>query len=129
VKLARADMSIREAAQVMTDFNIGGLPVVSNGHLVGFVTDRDIILRVIAAGLDVRKTTVGEAMTQNVVKLDAQAEAAEALRAMKDNKIRRVVVTDKADEIAGILSLGDLAARGGIVMDTGHVLGALTGKK
>lgn len=123
VRLARADMTIQEAAQVMIDFNIGGLPVVNKGNLVGFVTDRDIILRVIAEGLDIKVTTVGEAMTQGVVKLGTEQDAAAALAIMKERKVHRVVVTDGGDGIAGILSLGDLAGRGGVVVENGQLVG------
>jgi CBS domain-containing protein len=129
VRMARADMTIREAAQLMTDFDVGGLPVVKNGNLVGFVTDRDIILRVVAAGVDASMTTVGGAMTQNVVKLDTGRGAGEALAIMNERKIRRVVVTGGGERIAGILSLGDLAARGRIEVGAGQVLGELTGRK
>jgi CBS domain-containing protein len=129
VRMARADMTIREAAQSMTDFDVGGLPVVKNGNLVGFVTDRDIILRVVAAGVDASMTTVGGAMTQNVVKLDTGRGAGEALAIMNERKIRRVVVTGGGERIAGILSLGDLAARGRIEVGAGQVLGELTGRK
>ncbi len=122
VKLAHTGMSVLEAAQVMSDADIGGMPIVEEDNIVGFVTDRDLVLRAVAPGLDLRTTTLGDVMTKDVVKLRADQDIKEAADLMRKEKVRRMIVTNEEDKIAGILSLGDLAARTGAEVDTGKVL-------
>jgi len=126
VKLAHKGWTVLEAAQVMSDADVGGMPIVEDDDIVGFVTDRDIVLRAVAQGLDLRNTTVADVMTKNVVKLKSDQDVSEAARIMREKKVRRMIVTDSDDKIAGILSLGDLAERSGAEVDTGKVLGEIS---
>jgi CBS domain-containing protein len=123
VKMAHTGMTVLEAAQLMSDTDVGGIPVVEDEEVVGFVTDRDIVLRVVAPGLDLRDTTVGDVMTKGAHKLTTDQDIQEAAQIMRENAIRRMVVTNDEGKIAGILSLGDLATRSGSVVNTGRVLG------
>lgn len=100
--------SVADAARLMADENIGFLAVVADdGKPVGVLTDRDIVIRVVAWGRD-RAATVGEVMTQHPVCVREQGAVADAARLMADRLCRRLVVTDEAGRIVGILSLDDL---------------------
>jgi CBS domain-containing protein len=122
VKLAHTGMTVLEAAQLMADADVGGLPIVQDDDIVGFVTDRDIVLRVVAPGLDLRNTTIGDVMTKGVHTLTADQDIQEAAETMREKAVRRMIVTNEEGKIAGILSLGDLATRSGAEVDTGKVL-------
>ena len=100
--------TLRHAAAMMDDLNVGALPVCDGAHLVGIITDRDITVRAIAAGKD-SGCRVSEAMTDEVraCPIDADIDAAE--RMMQELQIRRVPVVDTDEHLVGILSLGDLA--------------------
>ena len=74
--------SINEAAQLMKSEDVGPLPVTEGGRLVGMVTDRDIVLRVVAEGKDPQSTTVGEIASRELVTVDPQQDLDEALRLM-----------------------------------------------
>jgi len=126
VKLAHKGMTVLEAAQIMGDSDVGGMPVVQDEDIVGFVTDRDIVLRAVAPGLDLRNTTVGDVMSTGAHTLKVDQDVVEAARIMKENAVRRMIVTNKDDKIAGILSLGDLATRTDGEVEAGRVLGEIS---
>lgn len=97
------------AARTLTHYNIGALPVCDDkGRLCGIVTDRDIVTRCLAAGMEPSQTQVKQVMTGSVKTIDTEADAAEAARVMGTNQIRRLPVT-REGKICGMLSLGDLS--------------------
>lgn len=106
-----AEQSIREASKKMTSLNVGILPVVENDRAVGIVTDRDIVVRGIAAGVDVDKTPVREVMTRDMWCLPQDRDIQEAAQLMEEKQIRRILVLNEQGQITGIVSLGDLAVR------------------
>lgn len=103
------DTSLQAAAALMDELNVGVLPVVEDGRLLGVVTDRDITVRATAAGADPADSFVSEAMSANprTVGPDDEIEAVEQV--MADAQVRRVPVVDAEGRLVGILSLGDLA--------------------
>lgn len=104
--------TLQRAAQLMAEFNVGSLPVCRDELLLGLVTDRDITVRAVAAGLDPATTTVGEVMSEAPLLTCAQdAEISEALLDMARQQVRRLPVVDAARRLVGIVSLGDFAAR------------------
>jgi len=109
VQVIDADANLRDAAQMMRDLDVGGLPVCENDRLRGFVTDRDIVVRAIAEGKDPAACTVGEVMTGKLIWCFEDADVEEAGRLMEENQVRRLVVLDRDKRLAGIVSLGDLA--------------------
>jgi CBS domain-containing protein len=109
VECVGPDDTLQEAALKMKDLDIGPLPVCDRNHLVGMLTDRDIIVRAIAAGRDPRVTMVREVMTPGVVHCCEEDDAKEAEQLMQKWQVRRIVVLDRDDRLAGILSLADLA--------------------
>jgi CBS domain-containing protein len=102
--------SVEEAARLMHRHDCGALPVVqSNGRLIGMITDRDLVIRLLARGRDPLRSRVADAMTEEAyaVRMDDDAEA--ALRVMARQQVRRVPVVDDRDRIVGIVSQADLA--------------------
>ena len=108
VKTATRGMTLREVAQLMRDGDMGAMPVVENNKLVGIVTDRDIVVRGIAEGLDA-STPIGEVMTSEVYSVGENDFVFEAIRLMGDRQVRRVPITDEAGELAGIIAMADVA--------------------
>jgi CBS domain-containing protein len=109
VHVIAPDASLREAAAMMRDLDIGALPVCENDRVVGFVTDRDITIRATAAGKSPDECQVRQVMSQGVVHCSEDASVEEAERLMKDRQVRRLAVLDGNQRLAGILSLGDMA--------------------
>lgn len=100
---------IQKAAQKMEDLNIGALPVAAGDEVKGIITDRDIVIRSTAQGLDPQKHKVMEAVTEGIVSADEEDDIKTVVNLMEDKQIRRVLVKNKEDKVTGIVSLGDLA--------------------
>ena len=104
--------SLRRAAQLMDELNVGSLPVCDGDRLVGMITDRDIMVRAISAGQDPAATSVAESMTDKVRYCFEDQEIGEVMEQMADAQIRRVpVVSRDGHALIGIVSLGDVATR------------------
>jgi len=108
VQTATREMSLRDVAVMMRDGDMGSIPVVENGKLVGIVTDRDIVVRSIADGKDAT-TPVGEAMTTEIFAVGPDDFVFEAIRLMGDRQVRRVPVVDNSGVLAGIIAIADIA--------------------
>ena len=111
VAQVEADDSVEVAARLLSRRNVGVLPVTgADGRLQGILTDRDIVLRCIAASFDPAQTRVRQIMTANPISVrpDDDAEAAAALMAQR--QIRRLPVT-KHGKLVGMVSLGDFAVQ------------------
>ena len=108
VKTATREMSLREVAQLMRDGDMGAMPVVEDGKLVGIVTDRDIVVRAIADGRDAA-TKIGDVMTTEIYSVSENDFVFEAIRLMGDKQVRRVPITGEAGELAGIIAMADVA--------------------
>lgn len=113
-EVIRPDATLQEAALTMRQLDIGPLPVCEDdGTLVGILTDRDITIRATAEGRDPFTTLVRDVMTSDVVLyVFEDQEVEEAARVMEQNQIRRLAVLDRNRQLAGILSLGDIALAG-----------------
>ena len=99
------------AARLLSRNNVGVLPVcTTDGHLRGVLTDRDIVLRCVAAQQDPARTMVRSVMTSRVVSASPDEDAAQAARRMASEQVRRLPVCEKG-KVVGMLSLGDLAVR------------------
>lgn len=110
VEVVRPDQTVQDAACKMRDLDVGPIPVVDGNRPVGIVTDRDIAIRAVAAGRDPRATPVRDVMTAGVVTCSEDDDVKDVARLMKDRQIRRVVVTGAGgQQVAGIVSLGDVA--------------------
>ena len=108
VRTATRTMSVRDAAALMRDGDMGAVPVVDDGKLVGIVTDRDIVVRVVAEGKDAG-TQVGDAMTTELFTVTPDDFVFEAIRLMGDKQVRRIPVINKDGTLAGIIAMADVA--------------------
>jgi len=104
--------TLHQAAELMDRLDVGSLPVCDGCRLVGVITDRDITVRATADGAAPDTTTVAEAMTDDVRWCFEDDDVREAERIMRQTQIRRVPVLDRTRRLVGILTLGDLAAKG-----------------
>jgi CBS domain-containing protein len=120
VHVVHPQESLRRAAQVMDELNVGALPVCDASGLVGIITDRDITVRATAAGLAPDATSVADVMTGHARWCSTEQTVQEAMEQMADVQIRRLPVLDSQRQVVGIVSLGDLATR-----HSGHVAAAL----
>ncbi len=115
--------SLQEAARTMKLLDVGSLPVCGDDdRLAGMITDRDIIVRAVAEGLDPRATTVQDVMTPDVAYCFEDQDVRDAARLMQDRQIRRLVVLDRGKRLVGIVSLGDLAVQTGDEQMAGETL-------
>ena len=101
--------SVKDAADVMTKHQIGAVPVLDTGRLVGIFTERDVMGRVVAAGRDPQRTTVGEVMSTELVVADAAESYDACLTRMQQARVRHLIVLD-GGRLGGILSIRDLLA-------------------
>lgn len=134
VQTIRAEATVEQASRHMRDENMGFLPVVEEGGLVemnlspdlvekigflpaveaaiavGVLTDRDIVVRAIAAGKDPRTTAVSEIMTQHFAVCHEEDDIAEAIAVMEQHKVRRLIALNRQGSPVGILSIDDVLA-------------------
>lgn len=103
------DASLRYAATLMENENVGFLPVMRDGQMVGVITDRDITVRAVSKGLSPEETIVEQAMTEHVVALPENAEVEDAADLMDSRKVRRLVVTGARESLVGVVSLDTLS--------------------
>ena len=108
VVTATPQTTIAEAARQMSKIDSGALPVVDGGKVVGFITDRDIVVRGVATGAS-PDSPVSGIMSEEIHCCQADDSVADAAAHMGNHQIRRLVVLDEAGKLAGILSLGDIA--------------------
>ena len=101
---------IGDVAMLMRDHDIGIVPVVNDGELMGVITDRDITIRVTASGLNPFEVTVQDFLSPNTVTISPKDDIDKARKLMADNQIRRLLVTE-GKRLVGILSIGDVATK------------------
>lgn len=113
--------TIRRAAQMMDELNVGALPVCDGERLVGMVTDRDIVVRATSAGIAPDQGVVNQVMSTDVRWCFEDQPLDEVMHQMADTQIRRVPVVshDEAHKLVGIVSLGDIAT--GSQNETGKI--------
>lgn len=113
VRALAPDDSLRLAAQAMDELAVGALPVCDGQRLVGMVTDRDLVVRGLARGLPADETPLGDVMTREPRWCEEAQSIDEAAKMMREARIRRLPVVDREHRLVGMVSLGDLAAKGG----------------
>ena len=102
------DTTVADAAKLMRDKDFGGILCAEGDQLRGFLTDRDIALRVVAEGKDPNSTTVEEVATTDLQTLSPDDSVEDAIKLVREHNIRRVPVVEGAKPV-GIVSIGDLA--------------------
>ena len=114
--------TLEQAARKMEVLDVGPLPVCEGNRVVGMITDRDITVRATASGCDPKTTLVSEAMTHDIICCYEDQDVRDAATLMKEKQIRRLLVMSRADDLVGIVSLGDLATEAGDQGQPGEVL-------
>ena len=102
------DSTIREAAQQMLKGNFGMLPVGENDRMIGAISDRDIVLRAVAEGLD-SSTKVRDVMSDGVVWAYETDSVSVAAQRMSEHQVRRLPIVNAEKRLVGIVALGDFA--------------------
>lgn len=102
-----SDDSVFEAIKLMAEKGVGALPVMENGSLVGIITERDYARKVILKGKMSQETPVRQVMTTSVLCAQPKQTTEECMALMSDKRIRHLPVCD-GDQVAGIISIGDL---------------------
>jgi CBS domain-containing protein len=111
VKACEPDTTVVEAAKVMAKEDVGPVPIVEGGRLTGIVTDRDIVVRVVAEGRDPNSTTVGEIASRDLVTVSPDDDLDAALQQLAQNQVRRIPVVE-GDRLVGIVAQADIARLG-----------------
>lgn len=119
-----ADTPVSEIALRMAKDDIGAVPIGKNDRLVGMITDRDLATRVVAKGLDAKKTTAEAVMTKGIVYCRTEESVEDAIHLMDQKKIRRLPVLDGKKRLVGMLSMGDVAHSAGLQL-TGELTRAV----
>lgn len=117
--------TVAVAARLLSRSNVGALPVVDSSGLCGVVTDRDLLLRCVAADRDPAKTRVSEVMTRQLVEAKPDMDTGAAAHLMGRNQIRRLMVVENG-KLCGVVSLGDLANREETWPDAADALGDIS---
>lgn len=101
---------VAQVAEVMRDQGIGGVLVIDGGRLRGLVTDRDIVVRVVAAGRDAATTAVADICSEKLVTVTPDQDTATVVRLMREHALRRIPVVDDDDgQPVGMVTLSDIA--------------------
>jgi CBS domain-containing protein len=101
--------TIRQVAEKMEDEDVGSIPIVEDGRLIGIITDRDIVCRVLAEELDTASATAIEAGSKELITATPDEPVREALHKMSEYQIRRLPIVDLRGRLVGMVSLGDIA--------------------
>ncbi len=106
-----ADATVKDAAKAMSDYRIGTVVVMQGTEPCGIVTDRDITVRVVAAGSDPAQTRLSDVSSKEIAAVRPDQSLDDAIQVMKSHDVKRVLVM-KDHKLEGIVSLGDLTASG-----------------
>ncbi len=109
VEVIHPDDTLQTAAEKMHDRDIGFLPVCDGDRLIGVLTDRDLITRALAEGMESKALLGRELVTSPAIYCFDDQSVDEAAKLMHDNQIRRLVILSRAKRLVGVVSLGDLA--------------------
>jgi CBS domain-containing protein len=104
-----ASKPVAYAAKMMKEEDVGLAPIVEGNRLVGTLTDRDIVTRVVAEGKDPQSVSVREVASTDVVTIDPQQDLSEALRVMASNRVRRLPVVEEDGRLVGVIAQADVA--------------------
>jgi CBS domain-containing protein len=121
--------SVAGAARIMKRQDVGSVPVVesqSSKRLVGIVTDRDLVVKVLAGGPSVDRATVRDAMTPNPASCREDDDVEQAMATMKERQVRRMPVVDAGGRLVGIIAQADVATRINRDARTGELVEAIS---
>jgi CBS domain-containing protein len=107
-RTASPDQSLADAAQMMKSDDIGSVPVVEDGRLVGMLTDRDIVIRAVAESVDAQTLNIGDVASRELVTVEPEQDLDEALALMARHQVRRLPVVEDG-RLVGVLAQADVA--------------------
>ena len=107
-RTAAPDMSLQEVAEMMRDGDYGYVPVMEGDRLIGALTDRDIVIRGVALGLEAG-SSLRQVITEDILYCFEDDDIQDAADIMKAKQIRRLAVLNEAKQLVGVISLGDIA--------------------
>jgi len=102
-------LTAREVAQFLSDKAIGAITVVDDGRVVGILSERDLVFRIIAGGADADRVRVSDIMTRDPITVQSSETLSTALMQMRDSKIRHLPVME-GDKLVGMMSIRDVFA-------------------
>lgn len=109
IEVLDSNTSIQEAAEKMKELDVGYMPVTVGKDVVGIITDRDVVVRVVAQGMIPEEARVVDGMTQELLACGEDDDIETAAKSMGKHKVRRLVVMDSDRKLAGVVSLRDMA--------------------
>jgi CBS domain-containing protein len=104
------DATVLDAALLMNEHKVGSLIVMADGRVAGIITERDLLLRIVAKRRDPAITAVRDAMSEEVACCEPEMTVDEARGVMKNRRIRHLPVLDRGEQLLGVISIGDLNA-------------------
>ncbi|MFD6953264.1 oxidoreductase [Nocardiopsis sp. TSRI0078] len=108
VRTVSPDTSLREAAEIMRDSDVGDVVVTQDNRIMGILTDRDIVVRCVAEGGDPEQHTASDICSSELATVPPQSGISDAVHIMRTSAVRRLPVVDD-DRVVGVVSMGDLA--------------------
>ena len=121
--------TVAKAASIMRQEDVGSVPVIESeatGRLVGIVTDRDLVIKVLAGGRHVEQATVRDAMTPNPASCSEDEDVGRAVELMKERQVRRMPIVDGSGRLTGIIAQADIATRVDRDSQTGELVEAIS---
>src|SRR5262245_37792011 len=109
VECLSPEASLQEIAQEMKSLDVGFIPICENDRLVGTVTDRDIVIRAVADGVDIKTSKARESMSREVIYAFEDEDVKSVAHKMSDKDVRRILILDKTKRLVGIVSIGDIS--------------------
>ena len=113
--ICMSEDSAQKVAAMMREYNVGSIPVVVDRQsrtLLGVITDRDIAMKIVAEGLDPRKTAIEKHITLNPVTCRDGENLEKCEKAMQEHQLRRILIVDSENKVIGIVAQADLALKG-----------------
>ncbi len=125
VKVISPDMTIGEAAKKMRDGDFGMLPVGEDDHMIGTISDRDIVIRAVAEGKNVA-TTVRDVMSDGIAWVYEDDSVEQAAAIMSERQVRRLPVVNRDKRLVGIVALGDFAVESSEIQPAAKALSEIS---
>jgi CBS domain-containing protein len=108
VKVVESDSTIQEVAEIMKELDVRDIPVIAGKDIVGIITDRDIVVNVVANGMIPKEAKVVNGMTEDLFVCAEDDDIEEAARLLVRNEVRHLLVMNRQKSLAGIVSLEDM---------------------
>ena len=109
VECLAPDASLKDIAQEMKSLDVGFIPVCENDRLVGTVTDRDIVIRAVAEGMDINTCKARNIMSREIIYAFDDDNVKTVAEKMREQDVRRILILDKAKRLVGVVSIGDIS--------------------